>query len=202
MSVSLVTVGEVREFIQKPTPDTNQDPIIAELIKRASETVINYAEREFAPAGTTTAVRSFVYCGNGVLNLAPDDLQKGTVVSVKIDTVDGTGGTALTAGTHYTLRPTRAKDGVQNWMRLAASLPAANPSPYFEDREVTIDAKWGFPSVPDDVKHWTIVTVAEWLRLHVSAFTTVFNIDEARLERPEALPSAVRAGLGKYKTPR
>jgi hypothetical protein len=37
--------------------------------------------------------------------------------------------------------------------------------------------------------------VALWLRRDVSAFTTTYNLDESRVERPEALPSAVRAML-------
>lgn len=194
MAVSLVSVAEVRAFIQKPDPDQRQDPIIGRLIETASEAVINYAEREFAPVSSPSTARQFYYCGNGVLNLSPYDLQ--VLVSVKIDTVDGAGGSTLTAA-EYQLKPKPAKDGVYNWLKLSPM--QGPPSSRFAEREVTVTGTWGFPAVPDDVKHWTTVTVAEWLRLHVQAFTTTFNIDEQRLERPEALPSAVRAGLARYR---
>jgi hypothetical protein len=195
MSVSLVSVADVRNFIQKPDADQQQDAIIGRLIEQASEAIMTWTEREFAPAGQPGVSRQFYYCGNGVLNLTPYDVQ--TVTAVKIDTVGGAGGTTL-AGTDYRLYPTPAKDGVYNWLRLSPAI-VGNPSTTFAQREVTVTGTWGFPAVPDDVKHWTAVTVATWLRKDVQAFSTTFNIDEQQLERPEALPSAVRAGLYRYK---
>jgi hypothetical protein len=195
MSVSLVSVADVRAFLQKPDPDQQQDGIIGRLIEHASDAVMTYCEREFAPATAAGVSRQFYYCGNGVLNLTPYDVQ--VVTQVKIDTIAGTGGTVL-ASTDYRLYPTPAKDGVYNWLRLSPSI-TGSPSITFREREVTITGTWGFPAVPDDVKHWTAVTVATWLRKDVQAFSTTFNIDEQRLERPEALPSAVRAGLYRYR---
>jgi hypothetical protein len=194
MAVSLVTVADVRNFLQKPDPDQEQDAIIGRLIESASEAVMTYAEREFAPESAPSTARQFYYCGNGILSLTPYDLQ--TLVSVKIDTTEGAGGTTL-AATEYQLKPKPARDGVYNWLKL--SPVTSQPSSRFAEREVTVTGTWGFPAVPDDVKHWTTVTVAEWLRLHVQAFSTTFNIDEQRLERPEMLPSAVRAGLRRYR---
>ena len=196
MAVSLVSVADVRGFIQKPDPDQAQDAIIGRLIESASEAILTWTEREFAPAGTAGVARVFYYCGNGVLNLSPYDVQ--VVTQVKIDSIAGSGGTIL-ASTEYRLYPTPAKDGVYNWLRLSPNISATPANTNFAEREVTVTGTWGFPSVPDDVKHWTTVTVAEWLRLNVSAFTTTFNIDEQHLERPEMLPSAVRAGLYRYR---
>lgn len=194
MAVQLVSVADVRAFLQKPDPDQQQDQIIGRLIESASEAVLTYTGREFAPVSQAGTARQFYYCGNGILSLTPYDLQ--TLVSVKIDTVAGAGGTTLDAA-EYQLRPKPAKDNVYNWLKL--SPVAAAPSSRFVEREVTVTGTWGFPSVPDDVKHWTCVTVAEWLRLNVQAFTTTFNIDEQRLDRPEMLPAAARAGLRRYR---
>ena len=190
MAVQLVSVADVRKFIQKPDPDQQQDAIIGQLIESASKAMMTAAAREFAPQSSAGTARQFWYCGNGVLSLTPYDLA--TLVSVKIDTVEGAGGTTLAAA-EYQLKPKPAKDGVYNWLKLNPL--AGPPSSRFAEREVTVTGTWGFPTVPDDVKQWACVTVAEWLRLHVSAFSTTFNIDEQRLERPEMLPSAVYAGL-------
>ncbi len=197
MAVSLVTVAEVRSFLQKQDEDTEQDAILAALIERASEAVLTYTEREFAPVSATNTARQFYYPDNGVLSLTPYDLN--TLVSVKIDTVDGAGGTTLGA-TEYRLMPKPAKDGVYNWLKL--NPVTGNPTgTRFNDREVTVTGTWGFPAVPDDVKHWTSVTVADWFRLNVAAFSTTFNLDEGRVDIPQALPAAVRAGLARYRTP-
>lgn len=198
MAVQLVSVEDVRLQLQKQTGETGSDPVLGRLIEAASEQVLNFTEREFAPVSTSTS-RQFYYCGDGILDLAPYDIQASPAPVVKIDTVDGAGGTTLTAGTHYRLYPLPAKDGVKNWLRLAASLPASAPSAYFDDREVTITGTWGFPSVPDDVKYWTTVTVVDWFRERVAAFGTRFNPETEALEVPEDLPAAARSGLKRYR---
>jgi hypothetical protein len=70
---------------------------------------------------------------------------------------------------------------------------------YFRHRQVEVTATWGWTSVPADVEHATIVTTGIWLRRDVSAFSTTYVLDEDRVERPESLPSAVRAMLGPYR---
>lgn len=196
MAVQLVTVADVRSFLQKPDPDTEQDMILSRLIDCASEAVLTFTEREFAPESDPATERQFYYCGDGVLNLTPYDLQATPTPTVTIDTVNGSGGTALAAD-EFMLFPRPAKDGVYNWLKLNPR--TGPPSSRFAEREVTISGTWGFPAVPDDVKHWTSVAVATWFRKDVAAFSTTFNLDEGRLERPEALPAAVRAGLYRYK---
>jgi hypothetical protein len=64
---------------------------------------------------------------------------------------------------------------------------------------VDVTGDWGFASIPNDVKQACIEGVAIRLRRDVSAFSTTFNIDEARLERPEALPASVCQALRQYK---
>lgn len=196
MSVQLVTVEDVRAFLQKPDPDTEQDRILSGLIDRASEAVITYTAREFAPIATSNQ-RLFYYCGNGVLDLTPYDLQVATTPTIVIDSVDGAGGTTLVA-TEYQLYPRPAKDGVYNWLRINP-LSAYGPSRRFAEREVAITGDWGWPSVPDDVKHWTAVTVADWFRERVAAFGTRFNPETQQLEVPEDLPAAARSGLNRYR---
>jgi hypothetical protein len=53
--------------------------------------------------------------------------------------------------------------------------------------------------VPPNVEQAAIITVATWLRRDVSAFSTTFDLDEQKVERPEALPSAVTRMLAPYK---
>lgn len=196
MSVQLTTVGDVREFLQKQAPDVEQDLVLSTLIDRASEAIITYTAREFGPIATANQ-RLFYYCGEGVLDLTPYDLQAVTVPTIKVDSVAGVGGTTL-GTTEYRLYPRPAKDGVYNWLRLNP-LSGYGPSRRFTEREVAITGDWGWPSIPDDVKHWTTVVVADWFRERVAAFGTHFNPDTQQLEVPEDLPAAARSGLKRYR---
>lgn len=197
--IDLATVPEVRRFLQKPTADVNQDQIISELITRASRAIMTYLGREILP--TQVASHAFIYRGGRRLNLAPYVVQ--SVTSVVMDT-DTTSPSTL-ATSEFSLRPMPARNGVYRWLRIpyggnqwvGPDIPGERE---FAQREVTVTGLWGYSEVPEDVKHWCIVTVAEWMRLHVQAFSTVLNIDTGQLERPESLPSAVRAGLRHYRS--
>jgi hypothetical protein len=191
-AIDLATLADVRAFLQEPAGDTQQDAIISPLITRASRIIIRWAGREFAPKADG-ATRVVTYHGGGYLDLAPYDLRAATTVTLDSDQPSPI---ALTAGTDYLLRPAAAVDGVYQAMRLPTYLTA--PS---EGRAVTIIGNWGWPTVPEDVAHACIVTVAIWLKRDVSAFSRTFNIDEGRTERPQALPSAVIDMLAPYRTP-
>lgn len=196
--VDLTTREKVRRFLQKPDEDVEQDQIIDDLISRASRAIQTYCGVEFRP--TAAASYTFVYRGGGRLSLAPYVAQSVSAVSWGSDT---TSPTALTT-TDYSLRPKPPKHGVYRWLRTPTQGSQRYGPDYPGERgsaetEVTVTGVWGYQTVPEDLEHACIVTVATWLRLHVSAFSTVFNIDEQQLERPEALPSAVRAGLSHYK---
>lgn len=195
----LTTLAAVRAFLQKPATETNQDPVISDLITRASVAILRWTGREFAPV-TATAARVFVYQGGNFLDLYPYDLR--SVSSMILDS-DLASTITLTSGTDYQLRPLPARDGVYQYLRLptysawlhdGVSISHVKP-----ERQITITGAWGFASVPADIAHACIVTVATWLRADVQAFSTTINIDEGRLQRPEALPAAVVATLAPYR---
>jgi hypothetical protein len=127
------------------------------------------------------------------LSLHPYFLRE--VTDVSLDS-DGTSPLALIEA-NWRLRPKPPQDGVYRWLHFPSYA-----APFDGEREVTVTGDWGFETVPWDVGHWTIVTVATWLRRDVSAFSTTLRLDEDRLERPDALPSAVMRGLARYAQPK
>jgi hypothetical protein len=191
----LTTLDAVRLFRQKPTTDTNQNELISSLITRASVAIMNYANREFAPTTSQTA-RKFLYTNNGLVDLSPYDLRAIGAGYVKIDS-DTASPTTLTTD-QYRLYPRQSPDVTYGWMKFDRALWWGGPN-YSWEREVEVKGDWGFASVPADVEEWCIVTVGAWLDRDSSVVSTTFNISEDRLDRPEALPSAVRAGLNTYK---
>jgi hypothetical protein len=191
----LCTIQDVRARLQKPTADVNQDEIIQNLISQASKAIMKYTGREFAPAGVAGVMRTFeTEIGpDTFLSLAPWDLQTSTLVRIDTDVT----GTTLSSD-EYRFFPVGKPDGVYTSVRLQPlSMPQINRVGW-RNRQVQITGTWGFPEIPADVNGAAAETVALWLRRDVSAFTSTYNLDESRVERPEALPSAVRAQLGDY----
>lgn len=188
-TTNLCTLSDVREYLQKPAADTSQDDVLEELIARASYLINQWTRRMFTPK-TTAATKSFE--ANGVfVNLTPYDVR--TVTAVTIDV--GAGAVAVAEGfTGYRLGPVSQPNGVYNYLRLASN-ETSDGMPAI----VTVTGDWGFPSVPADVRHACVVTVGLWARREVQAFSSTFNLDEGRTERPEALPSAVQALLRHYR---
>lgn len=189
----LTTVAAVRSFMQKPAGDTGQDTEIQNLVTRASGAIMHYTEREFAPATSTPTARTFEYKGGGWLDVAPYDIR--TVTQIRLDT-DESSPTTLTS-TEYRLYPYPARHGVYTALRLGPYLVHSRAR--WQQRLVEITGTWGFATVPEDVAHACIVTVAMWLRRDVTPFESTFSIDEGRLERPAILPSSVIAALAPYK---
>lgn len=183
----LTTLAEVRAYLQKGSGDTDQDTLVSSLITRASKAIENYTGREFNPV--TSTARTFIFDNGPLLSLAPYDLRAPSSVVVGVET---SGSNTTVAAADYSLRPQPSRDGTYRWIRFSGQRGYPNC-------QVTVTGTWGFAAVPDDVKQWAIVTVALWLRRDVAAFESTFSLDEDRLERPSALPAAVRAGLAQYR---
>lgn len=192
----LCSRDEVREFLQTPTEDTDQNAVIDSLIIRASAAIQRYCDRQFAPT-ETAAAHSFEYDPawfrgtEAWIDLAPFDVR--SVSQVRIDTDE----TAVTLDTDlYRLYPVTARDGVYTAIRID---PLSFGYRRFRKRRVEITGDWGFATVPPAVKHAAIATVAEWLRRDVSAFSTTFNIDQGETVMPEAFPREARLVLDLFK---
>ena len=198
----LTTTSAVRSFLQKPANDTAQDAIIGQLISRASLAIMRYTEREFISSSPGTAqnpvARTFEVelLRDGFMSLAPYDAQAGTITQVQLDADLSTPRTL--DSTEWRPWPIPARDGVTSAIRI---IPIALGGFHrFRHRQIRVTAQWGWPTIPADVEHAAIVTTAIWLRREVAAFSSTFRLDEDRVERPEILPSSVRALLTTYRT--
>ena len=165
MAGELCALADVRSLMQKKSADTAQDALITALIVPASKAIMKWCEREFAPTSTAVA-RVFEYPWEGeFLSLAPYDVR--TVTSVVVDSDVGAGVTL--AADEYRLWPRPARDGTFMAVRLRP-LSVATGRVLFRNREVTVTGDWGFPSVPDEAKWATAMTVQHWLTVNVAAY--------------------------------
>lgn len=191
--IDLTTLDAVRLVLQKKPGEIAQDDVLQAFITRASGLIMRETEREFRPL-TDAEGRVFSYRGGRMIDLAPYDLRAATSVVMRLNGTDQT----LSADDDYDLRPLPAADGVYRWIQLRRSRIFDRMA---ERREgtVTVTGDWGFPAVPPEVEHFCVMTVVIWARRDVQAFSATYNLDEGRLERPEALPAAVRAGLRRWR---
>ena len=197
----LCTRAQVRAFLQKPNGDTKQDAIIDSLIRRASTAIQRYTEREFVsktpgtPPSPVTRKFEIELLRDGWLDLAPFDAQTDTITSVVIDSELAQ---QRTLGTdEWRPWPIPSADGVISALRIVPTTLGGYHR--FRHRQVAITAVWGWPDIPADIEHAAIVTTTTWLRREVSSFSSTYKLDEDRIERPEALPSAVRAMVNPYR---
>jgi hypothetical protein len=100
------------------------------------------------------------------------------------------GGTPLTEWSDYELAPYPAKHGVFTGIDFLTPIPLPVLTKRTTRCVVDVTGNWGFAEVPEDVKHWCNVTVAELAaqgRLRVQQ-----RLQPRRrfLERPAALPAA------------
>lgn len=179
----LCTLEQVRAFLVKPTGDTGQDPLIGDLITRASALIATHVERELTP--TADATRQFYYDGSGRLSLNPYDLR--SVQSITFDVEPGEANTVL-AASEYRLWPLPSPDGTFSAIKFQTYRASSSS---WADRTIAIRGAWGFAEVPAVAQDAAIKTVAIWLRRDAAAFESTFRLDEERIEHPKSLPSAV-----------
>lgn len=190
----LTTVAAVRAFLQKGDGDVSQDPTIQSLVTAASVAIMEATAREFAPA-TSSAARDFDWDGGCRVELGSYDLR--SVTSVVVDPTETSPVTL--ASTDYRLAPVPAVFGTYSRVEISETLALSWPTHAWRTRRVRVTGAWGFATVPVDVAQACMVTVATWLRRDVQAFSATFNIDENRVERPEALPAQAVRMLEPYR---
>lgn len=163
----LTTLASVREYLQLSAGQTDTDALLSTFITQASQAIMRWTGREFAPQSAATT-RKFRYEGGGVLRLAPYTLASSVTPTITIDTDGSTpSNTALTVD-DYRLEPRNAPDGVYTHIELRNFGPSARTSSvdYWRSRQVSITGTWGYASVPDDVKLAANIAVGFLMRNH------------------------------------
>ena len=195
-AADLTTLSNVRSFIQKQTADTGQDTVISSLITHASNLISRHTQRQFIAETGASKVFEWEFTSRPhFLSLAPYELR--TLTSATVDT--DTSSTTVLTSDEYRFWPKPAPDGTYLGILLNPFSLGSTPARWWPRREITIVGDWGTSAIPDEITHWANVTVAIWLRRDVSAFESTFNIDEQLVERPQALPSAVKGGLESWR---
>jgi hypothetical protein len=207
-AADLVTLEQTREYLQRVTQDTDQDPTIEGLITRLSVAISRHCGRQFAPAEDSATHRLRLkpdshLDGLYVLDLAPYDLRQATTVQLHPET---TSPVTLTAGVDYTTEPANPRDGIFTSLslyplRIAWTSTAAMNFGY---ANIDVTGAWGFTEVPGPVQQACISGVALYLRSEATPFGGALqpnSIGEG-VNREVLLPPGLRALLSPYvRTP-
>lgn len=184
---ALCSLADVKTYLDPDDPnDNSRDDLLTLLINAASTEMHKVARREFvainavrnAQTGVVTvAAQTRTFDAADAIDsdgeLWVGDL--GTFASVEIDDV-------AIAGADVVPLP-RVREEWQPIERLR--FPKQTIA---HTAAIGVAGVWGFPTIPQDVRHQTIVTVSIWAQRDLTTFSEVFVAEEGRVEIPRSLP--------------
>ena len=158
------TQNELKGFVGIPTSDSGDDDLLDDAVNAASRQIDAFCGRIFYAQGAATARKFFT---NDPYRLRVDDISSETGLVVKLDDDDDGTYEVTVASSEFQLLPINGVvggilispfyiielfcGGSQEWpMDFSSNRPRA---------EVT--AKWGFPSVPEQIRQATLMLASE-----------------------------------------
>ena len=158
ISNGYATLTEVKLFLG--ITDSVDDTLLEGMVEAASRSIDRMANRRFYLDINASAR---LYRANDALQLFVDDIGSATGLAVAVDS-DGNGSydTALTLNTDYILDPITAPSLNRPWNVVTiVSASAAFPAPLNYRPGVQVTAKWGWPSIPDDINQACMILTAD-----------------------------------------
>lgn len=152
------TLAEAKAYLS--ITDSIDDTMLESMVEAASRSIDNIAGRRFYLDASATAR---LYRGTNPYILTVDDFGSTTGLALALDTGgDGTYETTLTYNVDYVVEPFNATAMGKPYTQITLVggqllpwlLPNLRPS-------VQLTAKWGFPSVPDDISQACLILTAD-----------------------------------------
>lgn len=152
------TLAEAKAYLS--ISDSIDDTMLESMVEAASRAIDNIAGRRFYLDSTATAR---LYRGTNPYILTVDDFGSTTGLALALDTGgDGTYETTLTYNVDYVVEPFNATAMGKPYTQITLVggqllpwvMPNLRPS-------VQLTAKWGFPSVPDDISQACLILTAD-----------------------------------------
>lgn len=158
------TQNELKGFVGIPTSDSGDDDLLDDAVNAASRQIDAFCGRIFYAQGAATARKFFT---NDPYRLRVDDISSETGLVVKLDDDDDGTYEVTVASSEFQLLPINGvvggilispfyiielfSGGSQEWpMDFSSNRPRAE-----------ITAKWGFPSVPEQIRQATLMLASE-----------------------------------------
>ena len=207
----LTTLTEVRATLELPANDTKRDLRIQQEITAASQAIMRYCDREFAPASTAVTRRFGFPVEAGMIPLVIPfgafDLRTATTVVINPESVP----TTLTAETDYVLNPATPTTGTYKQLTLSRLRVYSTYSQHwtrYGRAYIDVTGNWGFATVPNDVNRACRLTVAAWIDSAISGYGAQDSMIDSNprvigggYESAYGLPLGACRMLKSYRTP-
>jgi hypothetical protein len=152
-----ITLAGLKNYLK--IDDSVEDTLLEQIIESASRSIDRIANRRFYLDGTATA-RTYRPVGN--MRVIIDDVGTTNGLILKTDPNSfGVYQTTFTLNQDYIVEPTNAlaKGRPINYLTIVGGTAMSLPVNYWPQVEVT--ARWGWPSVPDDIEQATYILSAD-----------------------------------------
>jgi hypothetical protein len=206
----LTTLTEVRATLELPANDTKRDLRIQQEITAASQAIMRYCDREFAPASTaiTRRFRLQIAMPRIVANFGLFDLRSASAVVMN---AESGAPTTLTAETDYILNPALPSTGTYKNLTISRFRTVSAYAQHwtrYDEAYLDITGNWGFATVPNDVNRACRLTVAAWIDSAISGYGAQDSMIDANprvigggYESAYGLPLGACRMLKSYRTP-
>jgi hypothetical protein len=188
------TLAELKAYLK--IDDSMEDTLLENIVEAASRSIDRIANRRFYLDSTATARQ---YRPADLLRVFTDDFGSTSGLVVKTDPNDaGVYATTLTLNTDYIVEPVNAaaKGRPWNYITIVSGESYSLPVNYRPQVEVT--ARWGWPSVPDDINQATLILSAD-LYKRKDSIGGVLGLSELGAIRMSPLGRDITAMVRAYK---
>lgn len=153
-----VTLTQAKGYLGIPIADTVDDTLLEQIVESASRSIDRIAGRYFYQDSTATAR---YYRAVSPVSLLVDDISSTTSLTVDVST-DGTNySTPMVYDTDFIVEPFNAAATGRPYTMLTAIGSQYFPYPWNYRPGVRVTARWGWPSIPDDIVEATLILVAD-----------------------------------------
>jgi len=188
------TLAELKAYLK--IDDSMEDTLLENIVEAASRSIDRIANRRFYLDSTATARQ---YRPADLLRVFTDDFGSTSGLVVKTDPNDaGVYATTLVLNTDYIVEPVNAaaKGRPWNYITIVSGESYSLPVNYRPQVEVT--ARWGWPSVPDDINQATLILSAD-LYKRKDSIGGVLGLSELGAIRMSPLGRDITAMVRAYK---
>jgi len=153
-----VTLAQVKAYLGIPVADTVDDAMLEQIVESSSRSIDRIAGRYFyQDAGTSARY----YRAVSPVSLLVDDISTTTGLTVAIST-DGTNySTPMVYDTDFIVEPFNAAATGRPYTLLTSLGTQYFPYPWNYRPGVRVTARWGWPSIPDDIVEACLILCAD-----------------------------------------
>lgn len=194
ISNGYATLAELKSYLK--IEDSMEDSLLENIVEAASRSIDRIANRRFYLDSSASAR---TYRPSDLLRVFVDDFGSTSGLVVKTDpNASGTYVTTLVVNTDFIVEPVNAsaKGRPWNYITIVSGESFSLPTNYRPQVEVT--ARWGWPSVPDDINQATLILSAD-LYKRKDSIGGVLGLSELGAIRMSPLGRDITAMVRAYK---